>query len=79
MARNRTIYHVVPDVSGEAWVVTQEDDHAFRREFRTKDEAVQAAKERARDQEPSHVKVHEADGNLEYESTYGDDPSRPPN
>jgi hypothetical protein len=31
-----------------------------------------AAKERARGQEPSQVKVHRTDGNMEYESTYGE-------
>ena len=77
MASNRTVYHVVPNASGERWVVSQENDN-FRQEFTTKDEAVQAAKERARGQEPSQVKVHKQDGNMEYESTYGQDPSRTP-
>ena len=26
----------------------------------------------------AEVKVHKADGNMDYESTYGDDPSRSP-
>jgi hypothetical protein len=50
----------------------------LRQEFRTKEEAVNAAKERARGEEPSQVKVHTSDGNMEYESTYGDDPRRSP-
>lgn len=78
MAENRTVYHVVPDASGERWVISIENDDQFRQEFRTKGEAVDAAKERARQQEPSQVKVHKADGNMEYESTYGDDPRRSP-
>jgi hypothetical protein len=77
MASNRTVYHVVPDSSGERWVVSQE--HGGRRdEFRTKEEAVNSAKERARAEQPSQVKVHKRDGNMEYESTYGEDPSRSP-
>lgn len=78
MASDRTVYHVVPDASGERWVISQEKNDSFRQEFATKDEAVRAAKERARGQEPSQVKVHRQDGNMEYESTYGEDPRRTP-
>jgi hypothetical protein len=73
----RKVYHVVPNSSAEKWVVSQENAE-FRREFDTKEEAVQFAKERARGEEPSQVKVHKKDGNMEYESTYGDDPVRSP-
>ena len=77
MATNRTVYHVVPNSSGESWLVSEEGG-GFRQEHGTKHEAVEAAKERARAQEPSQVKVHTSDGNMEYESTYGEDPSRSP-
>ena len=76
MPSDRTVYHVVPDASGDQWVVSREDNDSFREEYRTKKEAVRAAKERARGEEPSQVKVHKRDGNLDYESTYGRDPSR---
>jgi Uncharacterized protein conserved in bacteria (DUF2188) len=75
--KDRVVYHVVPNSSGERWVVSQERAE-FRREFDTKDEAVQFAKERARKEELGQVKVHKKDGNMEYESTYGDDPRRSP-
>jgi hypothetical protein len=75
--KERVVYHVVPNSSGEKWVVSQERAE-FRREFETKDEAVQFAKERARKEELGQVKVHKKDGNMEYESTYGDDPARYP-
>ncbi|HET9212763.1 MAG TPA: DUF2188 domain-containing protein [Thermoanaerobaculia bacterium] len=75
--KDRVVYHVVPNSSGEKWVVSQENAE-FRREFETKDEAVQFAKERARKEELGQVKVHKKDGNMEYESTYGDDPPRYP-
>lgn len=78
MASDRTVYHVVPDASGEKWLISQEGNDEFRQEFRTKDEAVNAAKLRARGQEPSQVKVHRSDGNMDYESTYGADPRRSP-
>lgn len=77
MAANRTVYHVVPDSSAEQWLVTQEDSD-FREEYQTKAGAVEAAKTRARGAEPSQVKVHTSDGNMEYESTYGEDPRRSP-
>ncbi len=75
--KERVVYHVVPNSSGEKWVVSQENAE-FRREFETKDEAVDFAKERARKEELGQVKVHKKDGNMEYESTYGDDPRRYP-
>jgi hypothetical protein len=75
--KERVVYHVVPNSSGEKWVVSQERAE-FRREFETKEEAVQFAKERARKEELGQVKVHKKDGNMEYESTYGEDPPRYP-
>ena len=75
--KERVVYHVVPNSSGEKWVVSQEKAE-FRREFETKDEAVDFAKERARKEELGQVKVHKKDGNMEYESTYGEDPRRSP-
>jgi hypothetical protein len=77
MAAYRNVYHVVPNASGEAWVVSHENS-SFKRQFETKDMAVEYAKDRARHQEPAQVKVHQGDGNMEYESTYGDDPARAP-
>jgi hypothetical protein len=78
MASNRTVYHVVPNADQSRWLITQENNDSFRQEFDTKDDAVEAAKQRARGEEPSQVKVHKLDGNMEYESTYGDDPARSP-
>jgi hypothetical protein len=75
--KDRVVYHVVPNSSGEKWVVSQEKAE-FRKEFETKDEAVEFAKERARKEELGQVKVHKKDGNMEYESTYGEDPRRSP-
>ena len=77
MASNRTVYHVVPNADQSRWLVTQENAE-FREEHDTKEQAVEAAKSRARGEEPSQVKVHGFDGNMDYESTYGDDPVRSP-
>ena len=75
--KERLVYHVVPNSSGERWVVSQENAE-FRKEFDTKDEAVEFAKERARAAELGQIKVHKQDGNMEYENTYGEDPRRSP-
>jgi hypothetical protein len=77
MATDRTVYHVVPNAVGDQWLVTEERG-ALREEHRTKEEAVSAEKERARGQEPSQVRVHNSERNMEYESTYGDDPAGSP-
>lgn len=78
MASDRKVYHVVPNADQSRWVISRENDDTFREEYSTKDDAVQAAKSRARGEEPSQVKVHKLDGNMEYESTYGDDPASSP-
>jgi hypothetical protein len=77
-ARNgRKVYHVVPDASAERWVVSEENGE-FRREFDSKRDAEEFAKGRAREAALGQVKVHTRDGNMEYESTYGEDPERSP-
>jgi hypothetical protein len=73
----RKVYHVVPNASAERWVVSQENAE-FRREFDRKEEAIEFARERAKAAELGQIKVHKQDGNMEYESTYGEDPSRSP-
>jgi hypothetical protein len=73
----RKVYHVSPDAAAERWVVSQENAE-FRREFDRKEEAVDFAKERAQEAELGQVKVHRKDGNMEYESTYGEDPTNSP-
>lgn len=78
MASDRKVYHVAPNADQSRWVISREGDDSYREEFDTKDEAVEAAKSRARGTEPSQVKVHKLDGNMDYESTYGDDPPRSP-
>ena len=75
MARSRTVYHVVPNSSSELWFVTQEGG-GLHEEHRTKDDAVNAARERARREAPAQVRVHFANGNIEYENTYAEDPTR---
>lgn len=73
----RDVFHVVPNSSAEGWVVSQENAE-FRREFERKEDAVEFAKERAKAAQLGQIKVHTADGNMEYENTYGEDPERSP-
>ena len=74
---DRAVYHVVPNASGEQWVVSRENsDH--RTEHRTKEEAVEEARRLAKQGPLGQIKVHKKDGNMEYESTYGEDPRRSP-
>lgn len=75
MASDRTVFHVTPYVN--SWKVKTEGAGAYEFEavMDTKEAAEQEAKERAREHQPSQVIVHNKDGRIEYESTYGDDPS----
>jgi Uncharacterized protein conserved in bacteria (DUF2188) len=73
----RVVYHVVPNSSAEKWVVSQENAD-YRSEHDTKDEALQVAKRLAQQAELGQIQVHKKDGNMEYESTYGEDPRRSP-
>jgi hypothetical protein len=78
MATHRTVYHVLPDSAPDQWVVIQENDARLRDRYRTKADAVAAARQRAEGHEPSQLKVHTSDGSIEYESTYGGGPVRVP-
>jgi hypothetical protein len=73
----REVYHVLPNASGDRWVVSQENTE-FKRLFDTKGEAEKFAKERAQVAELGQVKIHGKDGNMEYEATYGEDPRQYP-
>ena len=70
---SRTQYHVVPD--GAGWKVehgsTVDSTHA------TKDEVIASGREVAKGNQPSQLIVHTADGKIENESTYQDDPFPP--
>ena len=72
MARKR--YDVVPN--GSAWRVTHQrmtlSNHA------RKPDAIDAGVRVARANMPSQLVIHRADGTIEDERTYGDDPFPPP-
>ena len=78
MASDRTVFHVSPYVN--SWKVKAEGagPYEFEAVMDTKEEAVRVAKEHARAQEPSQVIVHNKDGEISDESTYGNDPPESP-
>ncbi|MEU5553120.1 DUF2188 domain-containing protein [Micromonospora sp. NPDC047793] len=71
MARNE--YHVVPD--GDGWKVEQGGTVVGT--YDTKQDAVDAGRKVAHGNEPSQLVVHTADGQIETEYTYQDDPYPP--
>jgi hypothetical protein len=74
--KSRPVFHVT--MRDGKWVVTRERDHEGTFDsFETKDEAIERARLKARSPEPSQVIVHRADGTIETEFTYGNDPYPP--
>lgn len=66
----RKAYHVTPNPEGE-WKVEAESATRASSTHRTKEEAVDNAKELAKGQEPGQVIIHRQDGTIEAEQTYG--------
>jgi hypothetical protein len=71
MKRNR--YDVVP--SGTAWRVTHSQSTVST--HARKQDAIDAGVRVARANQPSQLVIHRADGTIEDERTYGDDPFPP--
>lgn len=68
---SRQVYHVTPFANG--WKVNREgDDYEVVRD--DKDDAVQEAKRLAKEAELGQVIVHNQDGKIADEFTYGEDP-----
>ena len=69
---NRTVYHVVPNVNG--WEVRQEGAEDLEYLVDDKDNALNHARELAKQAELGQVIVHTQDGKIAEEFTYGEDP-----
>jgi len=69
----RTVYRITP--SGSGWSLTSGGDS---RAFENKEEAIKAGRDAAQSKQPSQLVVHLANGQIETEYTYGDDPARSP-
>jgi hypothetical protein len=71
----RTTYHVVPDAN--SWKVEAEGEN-YTDLVDNKDRAVELAKEKAKAAELGQVIVHNQDGKIAQEFTYGKDPLNTP-
>jgi hypothetical protein len=69
---NRVVYHVTPNVN--SWMVKEQGSDATEYLVDNKDDAVRHARELAKANEPGQVIVHNRDGKIAEELTYGDDP-----
>jgi hypothetical protein len=67
----RKVYRVVP--AGERWELKHEGDVLAAND--TKQPLVEQGQATAKPNQPSQLVVHKKDGTIEYEYTYGDDPS----
>jgi len=73
MARN--VYRVTPE--GDQWKVKKDGADRADSLHKTKESAVERAREVAKNNQPSQVVVHLQNGRIETEWTYGDDPFPP--
>lgn len=72
----RTVYWVSP--YGGRWKVQREGSQQASNVYDTKDMAIDRARELAHAHQPSQVKVQRANGTIETEWTYSNDPYPPP-
>lgn len=71
----RNVYRVAP--SGSRWAVKKDGRAAALKLFDLKSRAVEYARNVAKNNEPSQVVVHLANGQIQTEWTYGEDPFPP--
>jgi hypothetical protein len=73
---NRKVYHVTKNSDG-GWDVKKEGGERASGHFDTKADAVGRGKELAKSGGLGQVKVHDQDGKIQLEHTYGKDPCPP--
>ena len=71
----RNVYHVTR--AENHWQVKKEKAERASKTFDTKAEAVDYGRELAKDQAPGQLKIHNKDGKIQTEHTYGQDPYPP--
>jgi hypothetical protein len=74
METSRRVFFVRQDESQSKWLVGESGEDGTCDEFSTHEEAVEAAKKLAQAFGPSRLLVHNADGTLDYEAVYEEDP-----
>lgn len=70
----RVTYHVVSD--DDVWKVKRQGSDRSSGNFERKKEAIDRAKELAKNQDLGQVKIHKQDGKIQTEYTYGEDPRK---
>jgi hypothetical protein len=70
----RSVIHVVPN--DEGWGVKRQGAGRASSNHETKQEAVDEARRIAKQEQPSQVKIHRGDGEIQTEHTYGNDPEK---
>ncbi len=69
--------HVVKNSERGGWDIKNEHASRASSNHDTKQEAVERAREIAKNQEPSQVIIHKENGRIQTEHTYGKDPYPP--
>ena len=69
-SKSRTTYHLLPN--DEGWEIRAEGADRATKKFDTKDEALDAARDLARNAEPSQLIIHRTDGTVSTSHTYGE-------
>ena len=72
----RTTFHVIPDAN--SWKVKNEQEPKYDALVDDKDRAIELAKQYAKESDLGQVIVHNRDGKIAQEFTYGDDPRNVP-
>jgi len=72
----RKVYHVVPDKEKGGWKLKKEGSDKALKKFDTKNDAIFAGRQIAKNQEPSQLKIHKQDGKIQTEYTYKHDPEK---
>ena len=73
---DRATFHVIPDAN--SWKVKNEQDAKYDALVDNKDRALELAREYAKEFQLGQVIVHNQDGKIAEEFTYGDDPRNIP-
>jgi hypothetical protein len=71
----RKVYHITPSHEG-GWNVKPEGVHRNIQHTKTKQEALNYARQLAKQTQPSQIKVHNRTGRIQTEYTYGNDPRK---
>ena len=72
----RVTFHVVPDSKFGGWLVKEQKVAQPISSHRTKDEAIAAGRSLAKSQALGQLVIHKANGQIETEYTYGQDPAQ---